>query len=94
MAVVSIVKNDKQVKSFSLPAGGVSIGRSDENDIFLNDTTISVQHARIYTYFNTSYIEDLNSTNGTFINGKQIQKHLIKPGDVVQIGTHQFKIEG
>ena len=93
MALVSVLQNDRQVKTFSLTAGGISIGRSDENDVFLNDTTISAQHAKIYTYFNTPYIEDLNSTNGTFINGKQIQKHLIKPGDVVQIGKLKLKIE-
>ncbi|MEJ2143149.1 MAG: FHA domain-containing protein [Gammaproteobacteria bacterium] len=93
MSVISIVKNNQPVKSIPLPEGGISIGRSGENDIFLNDETISARHAKIYTYYNTSYIEDLDSTNGTYINGKKIQKHLIKPGDVVQIGQHKFNIE-
>ena len=93
MTTISLIENNKQIKSFQLPAGGLSIGRSGSNDINIDDATISSQHAKIYTYFNASYIEDLNSTNGTYINGKPVQKHLIKPGDVIRIGRHQLKIE-
>ena len=93
MASVAILEENKPTQLFPLGAGGVSIGRSGQNDILLNDSTVSSQHARIYTYFDASYIEDLNSTNGTYINGKAIQKHLIKPGDVIRIGRKQLKIE-
>ena len=93
MASVSILEENKPVQTYSLHEGGVSIGRSQNNEIFINDSTVSSQHAKIYTIYEASYIEDLNSTNGTYINGKPIQKHLIKPGDVIRIGRHQLKIE-
>lgn len=93
MASVSILEKNKPPQSFPLHEGGVSIGRSENNEIFIDDTTVSSQHAKIYTYFDASYIEDLNSTNGTYINGKPVQKHLIKPGDVIHIGRLKLKIE-
>ena len=52
---------------------------------------MSGQHAAIITILNDSFLEDLDSTNGTFVNGKLIKKHALKNGDVVSIGKHELK---
>lgn len=69
-----------------------TLGRSSDNDIRISDRTASAQHAKIITYFNTSYVEDLNSTNGTLLNGKRIHKSILHDGDEIQIGNHLFVV--
>ena len=71
-----------------LSFGELSIGRAPNNDVQITDPTVSSHHARIFTYLNSSYIEDLQSRNGTFLNGKRIDKHVLRPGDTVQLGNH------
>lgn len=70
----------------------MTLGRSLDNDVMIDEKTASAYHAQIITYFNTSYIEDLNSTNGTLLNGKPVHKHIIHDGDQIQIGNHLFII--
>jgi pSer/pThr/pTyr-binding forkhead associated (FHA) protein len=93
MTKISVFENEEPLKTITLKVGGVTIGRSGENDIHLKDSTVSSHHAKIVTYFDASYIEDLDSTNGTFVNGKRVQKHIINPGDVISVGTHTLKVE-
>ena len=93
MTKISIFENEVQKKTVELKVGAVSIGRSDDNDIHIKDSTVSSHHAKIVSYFDASYIEDLGSTNGTFVNGKKIQKHILNPGDVISVGTHSLKVE-
>ena len=93
MTKISVFENEVPQKTVNLKVGAVSIGRSDDNDIHLKDSTVSSQHAKIVTYFEASYIEDLDSTNGTFVNGKKVQKHILNPGDVISVGTHTLKVE-
>jgi len=89
-----IIKQENQNnKSLDLAHGSVTIGRSVDNDVHISDHTVSSHHAKIFTYLNSSYIEDLHSSNGTFINGKRIEKHTLKPGDVVTIGHHILEVE-
>lgn len=75
-----------------LAAGAVTIGRAADNDIQLNDKVISAHHAKIITFYNASHIEDLGSTNGTFVNGKKVKKHVLQPGDVLNIGDYQLMV--
>ncbi len=69
----------------------ISIGRSKENDIVLNDDTVSRQHAQLIISKNKFELIDNNSTNGTFINNKRIKnKFSLTQGDVIQFGAFQF----
>ena len=77
-----------------LGPGSVRLGRATDNDINITDKSVSGYHARIFTYFNTSYIEDMDSTNGTYLNDKRIHKHIIHPGDVIRLGHHTIRITG
>lgn len=72
-----------------------TIGRRDDNSVILREGYVSGHHARIYLR-NTDYVmEDLNSTNGTILNGKRIEKKVyIKAGDEIKIGSAVFKVIG
>ena len=70
--------------------GTTTIGRASDNSITLDDTAVSSHHAKIVTLFHTSYIEDLDSTNGTLLNGKPVQKRTLHSGDVISLGNHQL----
>lgn len=77
----------------ALAAGTLTIGRKSDNDIHLDDSTVSGRHAKIVTYFSASHIEDLGSTNGTFVNGRRVRMHTLRPGDVVAIGRHTLTVQ-
>ena len=82
--IVGLVIRDMSDRSVLtvLRHGDYSIGRAPDNDLQLENPTISSHHARIYTYLTASYIEDLNSKNGTFVNGKQVAPECrLNPGD-------------
>lgn len=93
--IVGLVIRDMSDRSVLtvLRHGDYSIGRAPDNDLQLENPTISSHHARIYTYLTASYIEDLNSKNGTFVDGRRIQRHVLKPGNIIRLGTHQFILE-
>lgn len=81
-----------EIHELKLGPGSMSLGRHSENDVQLADKSVSAHHARIFTYFNTSYIEDLSSTNGTYLNDKKVHKHIIHPGDIIRLGNCHIKI--
>lgn len=74
-------------KAFELDQAVVSIGRDYSNDIVINDVEVSRKHARL-TIQNDGYIlEDLGSTNGTFVNGQRLLgPHLLRPGEIIAFG--------
>lgn len=76
-----------------LVPGIITLGRASDNKIKINEDLVSKYHARIFTYFQASYIEDLESTNGTFVNGKRIGTHILHPGDEILLGKYRIKIE-
>jgi len=73
----------------------VTIGRAPDNDIpFPGDKAVSGHHAVVITILQDSFLEDLDSTNGTQVNGKQVAKHPLSNGDVIMIGRNQLKYQG
>jgi len=63
-----------------------TIGRLPDNDIRIDNPAVSGHHSLIINILNDSFLEDLNSTNGTYVNGKRIQTVQLEPGDRIQIG--------
>jgi pSer/pThr/pTyr-binding forkhead associated (FHA) protein len=68
-----------------------TIGRKPHNDIQIDNLAISGEHAVILTLLNDSFLEDLSSTNGTFVNGQAIKRHFLQNGDVVELGKYRVK---
>ncbi len=83
--------NSSKLADFLLDKEVMSIGRKDDNDVRIENLAVSGHHARILTIFEDSFLEDLNSTNGTYVNGKPISKHPLKHGDVITIGKHELR---
>ena len=73
-----------------LQRGTLNIGRAPDNDISLADPATSSHHAKIVTIFTSSFIQDLNSTNGTVVNGRKIVRHTLHHGDIISIGNLQL----
>lgn len=68
-----------------------TIGRLPDNDIHVDNMAVSGHHALIINILNDSFLEDLNSTNGTYVNGKLVKKHALQDGDVISVGKHALK---
>jgi hypothetical protein len=74
--------------------GGLSIGRSAEADVRIDDRYASGVHARIFSRNGRTYIEDMNSTNGTLLNDATLQGEAeLVDGDLVRIGDTEFRYE-
>lgn len=79
------------LKEITLNRERTTLGRKPHNDIQVDNLAVSGEHAAIITILNDSFIEDLNSTNGTLVNGKPIKKHFLQNNDVIEIGKHKLK---
>jgi len=90
MAKLIIKFNDVVIDQIVLKQGDMNIGRRPGSDILLDNLAVSGSHASIFTIGEDSFIQDLNSTNGTFVNNKKIGKHHLDNGDVVSIGSHSL----
>jgi pSer/pThr/pTyr-binding forkhead associated (FHA) protein len=68
-----------------------SVGRRPYNDVVIDNLAVSGEHAVLQMSGNEVYLEDLNSTNGTFVNGKAVKKQLLNDSDMVEIGKYKIK---
>jgi hypothetical protein len=74
--------------------GGISLGRSADADIRLDDRYASGIHARVFNRSGSYYVEDMNSTNGTLLNSRELHGEAeLSPGDVIRIGDTEFRFE-
>jgi hypothetical protein len=74
--------------------GGISLGRSADADIRLDDRYASGFHARVFSRGGGYVVEDLNSTNGTLLNSQELHGEAdLRPGDVIRIGDTEFRFE-
>lgn len=79
------------LKEIALNKQRISIGRKPHNDVQIDSLAISGEHAAITTILDDAFLEDLNSTNGTYVNGQPVKKHALKEGDVVELGKYRLK---
>jgi pSer/pThr/pTyr-binding forkhead associated (FHA) protein len=91
MTKLILTQNDQVIKEYPLNKECITVGRRPENDIRIDNPAISGQHCQIINILNDSFIEDLNSTNGTIVNDRPIKKHALANGDVIKLGDHQLK---
>lgn len=79
------------LKEMPLEKERTTIGRKPHNDIQIDNLAISGEHAAIVTILNDAFLEDLNSTNGTYVNGQPVKKHVLQNNDVVELGKYRIK---
>jgi pSer/pThr/pTyr-binding forkhead associated (FHA) protein len=91
MAMIILSLDDVVLREVRLTKERVTIGRAPHNDIVINNLAISAEHAVIVTTAPDAYLEDLNSTNGTQINGQPIRKHYLQDGDVVELARYRVR---
>ena len=77
-------------RSIDLTADSFSIGRKPENDLPIDDHTVSSRHAKIVRVQSVYFLEDLKSTNGTAVNGKPVERAQLHDADVITIGQHRI----
>lgn len=87
-----ILSIDHQVLAeYNMSKERYTIGRLPDNDVRIDNPSVSGHHSVIINILNDSFLEDLNSTNGTYVNGQPIKKHALQHGDVITIGQHQLR---
>ncbi|MCU0656376.1 MAG: S8 family serine peptidase [Polyangiaceae bacterium] len=76
-----------------LRPGVISIGRSPGNQLMLADPMVSSRHATLRTDEQGCWLEDAGARNGLFVNGQRIQRHFLRPGDVITVGPAQIRFD-
>jgi len=79
------------IKEVQLTKDRTTLGRRPYNDIVIDNLAVSGEHAVLQMAGNEVYLEDLNSTNGTYVNGKAIKKQLLQNSDTLEIGKYKIK---
>ena len=91
MARLVLSLDGQQLAEYTMSKERYTIGRLPDNDIRIDNPAVSGHHALIINILNDSFLEDLNSTNGTYVNGKIIKKHAMQHGDVITVGHHSLR---
>lgn len=91
MAKIIISREGTVEQQVQLSKERMSLGRHRHNDIVLGHPSVSGEHAVIVTILDDSFLEDLHSTNGTFVNGHRIGKHFLQNNDLIKIAKFQVQ---
>ncbi len=90
MAVLMGMSGDVKGKSFPIGGDDVTLGRSSDNVIPLNNATVSGHHASVRREGDNYVLRDLGSTNGTRVNSREVKEAILRPKDLVQVGSVEF----
>lgn len=91
MAKLVLSMDGLVLKEIPLNKERISIGRKPHNDVQIDNLAISGEHAMVVTILNDSFLEDLNSTNGTYVNGQPVKKHVLHANDIIELGKYRLK---
>lgn len=91
---VRVARGPREIQGVAVPlAGTVIIGRSPDSDLVIADEFVSSSHARIVPTDRGFALEDLQSTNGTHVNGQPVTRPMpVSDGDVIEIGTNRLEV--
>jgi pSer/pThr/pTyr-binding forkhead associated (FHA) protein len=88
MAKLILKIDGRELQECAVGTHPVTIGRLPDNHLVIDNPAVSGRHARVYREGNNYVLEDLKSTNGTFVNDKPIARHTLADGDVLLVGKH------
>lgn len=88
-----ILQFDGRVLKECVVGAAVTIGRLPDNTVVIDNPAVSGHHARVVRNGDDCVVEDLESTNGTYVNDRHVTRHTLKHGDVVLIGKHTLRFE-
>ena len=91
MAKIIVSLDDNLIKVVPLNKDRMTLGRRPYNDIVVDNLAVSGEHAALQIIGHDYFIEDLNSTNGTFINEQKVKRQILKNGDTIEIGKYAIK---
>jgi pSer/pThr/pTyr-binding forkhead associated (FHA) protein len=91
MAKVILKFKEAVISEIPLEKDATTIGRKDDNDIVIDNQAVSGHHAQILREGDDYFIEDLNSLNGTFVNGSKVKKYELFKGDTILVGLHNLE---
>jgi pSer/pThr/pTyr-binding forkhead associated (FHA) protein len=77
------------IKEYTIAKERTTIGRKAHNDVQIEDSFLSSEHAAIVSIGNDAVLEDLESTNGTIVNGKPVKRALLKSNDILEFGDYK-----
>ena len=86
-----VTNNGSVMQELTMNEPRLLVGRSDHNDIAIGSRFVSRHHALLVRHGAATFLMDLNSTNGTFVNARRVSNHVLKHDDVVTIGHHKLK---
>ncbi|MDR2582515.1 MAG: FHA domain-containing protein [Fibromonadaceae bacterium] len=93
MPSISVLYPEESRQTLQIPENGLLIGRSPDCDLCLTDEFVSIKHCKFFFENGELFIEDQGSTNGTFIDGTQVEKKSsLKEGQGIQIGVTEMII--
>src|ERR1700724_2615447 len=93
MAKLSLMFENKIMKEVPVGSRPITIGRSPDNDLPVDNLAVSNHHAKIYYEAGRMVIEDLDSLNGTFVNDLRVERATLHDGDNIHIGKHKIKVD-
>ena len=93
MSLLVMISDDGTEKALPLDRQRVRIGRDPDSEVRLDDPSVSRRHALLNRVYNEYFVEDQNSTNGTVLNGRKVFKHMLKHGDLLEVGSFRFRYE-
>ena len=91
MAKIIVSLDDNLIKVVPLNKDRMTLGRRPYNDIVVDNLAVSGEHAALQVIGHDYFIEDLNSTNGTYINEQKVKRQILKNGDTIEIGKYAIK---
>jgi pSer/pThr/pTyr-binding forkhead associated (FHA) protein len=93
MPHLHLIERERITETYPLDAGEALLGREDYCDIQLRFAGISRKHLRLLTVMGDTFLEDLGSKNGTYVNGRLARKCVLNDGDVLQLGEIELRFE-